>query len=63
MTHFARLKFAFILTVIVAGILMIADMIFSFHIEGLVFAPVIIVPVFVVAYLCAPLIEKYIRYK
>jgi hypothetical protein len=42
---------------------MIADMVFSFHIEGLVFAPVVMVPVFVVAYLIAPLLEKYIRYK
>jgi len=63
MTHWARLQFAFILTVASAGVLMIADMVFSFHWENVVFAPVVIVPVFVVAYLVAPLLAKHIRYK
>jgi hypothetical protein len=51
------------LTVVIAGVLMIADMVFAFHLEGLVFAPAVLVPVFIAAYLVAPLIEKYIRYK
>ena len=63
MTHGARLKFAFMLTVVAAGILMIADMIFSFHWESFIFGPVVIVPVFVLAYLAAPHLEKRIRYK
>ena len=63
MTHWARLKFAFMLTVVAAGILMIADMVFSFHWENVVFAPIVMVPVFVLAYLVAPFLAKHIRHK
>ena len=63
MSHWDRLKTAFVVTVICVGIAMVVDMIFSLHIENLVFGPELVVPVFVVAYLVAPLIGKYVKYK
>jgi hypothetical protein len=63
MSHFARLRFAFMLTVVLVGIIMIADMIFAFHVEDLLFTAMVVVPIFIGAYLLAPLISKHIPYK
>jgi hypothetical protein len=61
MTHWNRLKFAVLLTVITVGILMVIDMIFNFNIGDVIFSEVFIVPTLTVAYLFAPLIGKYIK--
>ena len=63
MSHWARIRFAFMLTVVIVGIVMISDMFFAFHLENSLFAPYVVVPVFVVAYLIAPLIQKRLPYK
>ena len=63
MSHWARLKIAFVVTLTAIGIIMISDMVFAFHLEDILFSPVIVVPLFVGSYLIAPLIGKRIRYK
>lgn len=63
MKHWDRIKIAFVVTVIAVGIIMVFAMVIPLHIEDLVFSPVLVVPIFVVAYLFAPYIGKRIRYK
>jgi len=63
MSHFQRLKIAFVVAVTAVGVLMILDMVFVFHFESVLFSPVIFTPIFVVAYLAAPYVAKRIRYK
>lgn len=62
MSHWDRLKIAFVVTAICLGAAMVGDMVFSFHIENLLFSPELVVPVFVLAYLVAPLVGKYIKF-
>jgi len=63
MTILNRLKYAFIIGVIAVGIMTVIIMIFGLDIGELIFSGVFFVPVFVVAYLFAPLIERYIKFK
>lgn len=64
MTHFDRLRMAFVVSVILVGIMMVIDIIFSLDIGEVIFSlALFFVPTFVVSYLFAPLIGKYIKYK
>ena len=63
MTHVARARFAFMLTVVIVGLVVVADIVLSFHLEDTLFMPYVVVPIFVVAYLLAPLLNKRIPYK
>ncbi len=63
MSHLERLKMAFVICVIAAGVMMVIDIIFSFDIGGIIFSVEFFVPTFVIAYLFAPLIGKYVQYK
>jgi hypothetical protein len=61
--HWERLKFAAVLTVIGILILSLIEMVFSTHIEDLIISPELNIPMFVVSYLLAPVIAKFIKYK
>jgi hypothetical protein len=63
MSHWNRLKVAFIVTVICVGVLMLGDMIFAIDLGKFIFSPVFFVPTFVAAYLLAPFIASKIPYK
>lgn len=63
MGYLDRLKIAAVVTAISIGILMVLDMFFSFDLVNILFDPWFVIPVFVVAYLVAPVIGKYIVYK
>lgn len=63
MPLFDRLKYAFFLTVIVIGILTVVSMLFSLDIGEFVFSKWLFVPVVVIAFLFAPVVQKYIKFK
>lgn len=63
MTHLNRLIYAFFTSVAAVGIMSVLIMLFGFDIGETVFSAAFFVPVFVVAYLIAPLLGKYIKLK
>ena len=63
MTHLNRLIYAFFTSVVAVGIMSVFIMLFGFDIAEIIFSVAFFVPVFVVAYLVAPLLGKYIKFK
>ena len=63
MALFDRFKYAFFSAVIVIGILTLAMIVFSLDIGGFVFSYNVFIPVFVISYIFAPIIERYIKFK
>jgi Na+(H+)/acetate symporter ActP len=63
MPHISRLIYAFFMSVISVGIMSVIIMIFGFDIGDIIYSNVFFVPVFVVSYLIAPILNKYIKFK
>ncbi len=63
MEHFERIKVAAVITTTMVGISMIIDMLSPLRIADFTFSPVFVVPSFVILYMLAPIIGKYIKYK
>jgi len=63
MTFFFRAKYAFFVTVLVVGVLSVIAMIFSLDVGGRIFSGSFGVPAFIVSFLLAPLLEKFIKLK
>lgn len=62
MTHFNRLIYAFFASGVAVGIMTITAMLFSLDIGARIFSFKFFVPVFVVFYLIAPLLAKYLKF-
>ncbi|MCP5197966.1 MAG: hypothetical protein H6970_15635 [Gammaproteobacteria bacterium] len=56
-----RMFYAFLLTTLVVGVVMVLDMVFAFGMGPFMFSEAFVVPCFVVAYLLTPYIEKRIK--
>lgn len=63
MRHVSRLIYAFFLTIIAVGMMALLIMLFSLDIGEIIFSAVFFVPVFVISYLVAPLLGKYIKFQ
>lgn len=63
MTHWTRVKYGFIAGAIAVGIMMIADMLLSLGIGDIIFSPVFFIPIAILVYLLAPILERYIKYR
>jgi hypothetical protein len=63
MTIFERAKFAAATTVVLIGVLMLVDMFFNFDwVHGL-FSPMFVAPLYVVMFIVAPFLSKFIKYQ
>jgi hypothetical protein len=63
MPIFERIKFAAVLTVCLVGVLMIVDMVGGFDWGAKLFSFLFYIPAFVILFVAAPYIKKFIRYK
>ena len=63
MEHFERVKYSAVLTVAVVGITMLIDMLSPLQLAETTFSLIFIVPAFVILYLFAPFLSKFIKYK
>lgn len=63
MSLLLRFKTAFAIVVAVVGILVVFDILLTFHIGDFLFSYWFGVPAFFLAYLNAPWVSKYIPYK
>jgi hypothetical protein len=61
MRFLSRMFYAFTMTAIVVGVLMVLDMIVSFGAGQFMFSEFFVVPCFVLAYLAAPYIARRIK--
>ena len=61
MRFFNRVFYAFAMTTIVVGILMVLDMVVSFGAGQFMFSEFFVVPCFVLAYLVTPYIARRIK--
>jgi hypothetical protein len=61
MKHINRLIYAFFLTIVAVGIMTLIIMVFSLDVGETVFSEVFFVPVFIISYLVAPLLNKHIK--
>jgi hypothetical protein len=57
----SRTIYAFFGSVLVVGVFMVLDMVFSFGIGDFIFSPMFFVPVFVIAYLVTPYIAHRVK--
>jgi hypothetical protein len=62
MPHLRRAIYAFFMSVLAVGVLMVTDMIVSLGIGDFIFSPMFFIPMFVAAYLVAPVVAKHIRF-
>lgn len=62
MPHITRAIYAFFLSVVAVGVMMVMDMLFSFGIGDFIFSPAFFVPSIVLGYLVAPYLAKWIKF-
>lgn len=63
MTHINRLIYAFFMSVVVVGIMTVVCMISGWDIGSVIFSKIFFIPIFVISYLLAPLLGKYIKFQ
>jgi len=60
MTHWGRLVYAFFLSVLLVGILMVVDMLLRLELGRFIFSFVFFIPTLCIGYLVAPYIARHI---
>ena len=63
MPHIVRLKYAFVMCVTITGIAAAIVVAFKFDSLKFIFSYMFFVPIYVISYLIAPLLNKWIKYK
>jgi hypothetical protein len=63
MTIMNRLKYAFILNVLMLGIGVVIAMIFSLDIGETLFSAKVFYPLLIVSFIAAPLLERFLKFK
>jgi hypothetical protein len=61
MSHWSRILYAFALSVTLVCVIAVFEVLFSLDIVRLIFSDLLFVPIFVIGYLLAPYLNRYIK--